>query len=194
LVARSRQYAEAKLGSLWGVDEKQIADRDFCESIKKHDLNCLDATGGVANLEKFNRPAILYLDIADVPAYAVMMKLGQDKVALDVLGQEHLLSTDSLNQVWDGRFRLLWRHPKNVGPYISIGADGNDAAWLRAAIDRVQGTRTTGKVYDHQLAVRVKKFQREAGLRPDGIVGPKTFIALQNKLAALQDKVAKVDG
>jgi general secretion pathway protein A len=146
-------------------------------------MRCLNESSGLNGLFLYDRPAIIFLTIDNVSSYAVVLKAGADSVVLDVLDQEHVISADSLRQVWDGSFRLLWKPPPNVSSLLQQGATGPSALWLRRAIDRIEGVQSSGTVFDAPLAVRVRQFQRANGLAPDGIVGPRTFILLQNKLA-----------
>jgi general secretion pathway protein A len=67
---------------------------------------------------------------------------------------------------------------------LTLGTTGPPALWLRRAIDQIEGKTTSGDVVDEPLVARVRQFQHAQGLGPDGIVGPRTFILLQNKLAA----------
>jgi general secretion pathway protein A len=179
----TRRYAERKLLAMWGVTGKPAAGLEFCEESARHGLNCLSESSGLSGLLRYDRPAILYLDIAELPAYAVLLKVSEDRVVLDVLDREHVIPASALGDVWDGSFFLLWRSANEVNGHITLGAQGPAALWLRRAIDRIEGINTSGEVFDEQLLTRVKRFQREVGLAPDGIVGPRTLILLQNKLA-----------
>lgn len=179
----TRRYAERKLLAMWGVTGKRAADSDLCAEAVLHGLNCLSESSGLSGLLRYDRPAILYLNIAELPAYAVLLKASDDRVLLDVLDREHVIPASSLTDVWDGKFLLLWRSPNEVKGHIALGAQGPAALWLRRAIDRIEGINTSGAVFDEQLLTRVKRFQRELGLARDGIVGPRTLILLQNKLA-----------
>jgi general secretion pathway protein A len=94
-----------------------------------------------------------------------------------------VIPANALRDVWDGNFLLLWKTTGNIDAYLAQGASGPSVVWLRRAIDKVEGTNTIGTVYDEALVARVRQFQRKVGLAPDGIVGPRTLILLQNKLA-----------
>jgi len=61
--------------------------------------------------------------------------------------------------------------------------------WLRdtlALIDGGEASSGESERFDAALIERVKAFQRQRGLDPDGIVGPQTFIHLN--LMALGDE------
>lgn len=179
----TRQYAERKLLSMWGVSAAQTGGLDFCRDAAVHGLSCLSESSGLPGLYRYDRPAILYLRIGDVSSYAVVMKASSQSVVLDVLDREHVIPADALREVWDGDFLVLWRRPGEVERNLALGAAGRAVVWLRRALDLIDGSSTTGDFFDEQLLARVKRFQAEQGLSPDGIVGPRTLILLQNRLA-----------
>ena len=52
-------------------------------------------------------------------------------------------------------------------------------AWLRERLQPpVHGANP--EIYDAALAARVREFQAQAGLRVDGIAGPRTLLALNS--------------
>jgi general secretion pathway protein A len=179
----TRRYAERKLLSMWGVKDASPG-LDFCRSAAEQGLSCLNEASGLAGLHRYDRPAILYLTIGEVSSYAVVMKASPDSVVLDVLDRRHVIPANALGEVWDGKFLLLWRQAGGFKGNLALGTTGPPALWLRRAIDQIEGRTTSGDVIDEPLVARVRQFQREQGLTPDGIVGPRTFILLQNKLAA----------
>ncbi|MGB5776126.1 MAG: AAA family ATPase [Sedimenticolaceae bacterium] len=179
----TRRYAERKLLSMWGVDDPQPGGRDFCESAPSYGLNCLKEASGLEGLLRYDRPAILYLTVGEVSSYAVVLKASEKTVALDVLERKHVVPAHALADVWDGEFLLLWKKSGEFNGNLVLGAKGQSALWLRDAIDQIDGKKSAGDVYDETLVARVKEFQRASGLTPDGIVGPRTFIVLQNRLA-----------
>ncbi len=180
----TRRYAERKLLSMWGVEGAEPSSLNFCQDAAAQGLTCLSDRSALSGLYRYDRPAILYLRIGEVSSYAVALKASPESVVLDVLGQEHVIPAASLDDVWDGKFLLLWRRPGNIRGNISQGVSGRPALWLRRALDQIEGKSTVGSTFDTQLASRLKAFQRRSGLAADGIVGPRTYILLQNKLAA----------
>jgi hypothetical protein len=182
LAVYTRQNAERQLLALWNLDY-QPRGAAFCSEVRGLDLECLSAGGGLPALLRFNRPAILKIDVTGLPAYALASKLSSDRVTLDVLGRQHNVRSESLEQVWDGDFVLVWRRPAEVKGNILAGSSGPAVDWLRSALDRIEGTSSFGDVYDEGLVSRVRQLQSDAGLVPDGIVGPRTLIVIQNRLA-----------
>jgi murein L,D-transpeptidase YcbB/YkuD len=64
------------------------------------------------------------------------------------------------------------------GPSLKLGVEGPRVALLRARLEVGGGTETDATVFDESLDAAVKDFQRASGLRPDGIVGPRTLALL----------------
>jgi general secretion pathway protein A len=183
LVDYTRRYAERKLLAMWGITDTNNMGLDFCKAAERRGLECLNEQSRLRGLYLYDRPAVVFLNIDSVSTYAVVLKASAASVVLDVLGQEHVVPAASLGDVWDGTFRLLWKQPQGVSSYLREGMSGPSVLWLRRALDRIEGRATIGDIYDADLLARVKRFQRDVGLTTDGIVGPRTFILLQNRLA-----------
>lgn len=81
-------------------------------------------------------------------------------------------------------YRLFWREPENYKGSFNPGAKGFAVGWLDKQLSLVDGQKPrplkTLK-YDNELVDRIKRFQLDEGLKPDGIVGPQTIIHLNNK-------------
>jgi len=178
----SLAYAQKKLLSIWGVTDHTISGTDFCKRIGRNNLRCLNDKSGLTALVNYDRPAILRLDITSAPAFVLLSNANWENVTIDVLGKKHTINSNVLLNVWDGQFLMIWRPPNDIVGNILPGSEGQSVIWLRKALDKLQNLNTRGDIFDNRLIARVKQFQQEAGLVPDGIVGAKTFIILQNKL------------
>ena len=72
------------------------------------------------------------------------------------------------------------------GTILKPGAGGPDVRSLQEALRRLGLTAAkTDGVYGRKTKKAVKKFQKQAGLTPDGVAGPKTIAALNRALASL---------
>ena len=66
---------------------------------------------------------------------------------------------------------------------IGLGASGAAVRWLRARLALAAGQPvpdSLSEVFDAALAEQVRAFQRDHGLQPDGLVGPRTLTLLNN--------------
>ena len=72
------------------------------------------------------------------------------------------------------------------GTILKPGAGGPDVRSLQEALRRLGLTAAKADgVYGRKTKKAVKKFQKQAGLTPDGAAGPKTIAALNQALASL---------
>jgi general secretion pathway protein A len=182
------EYAQRKLLSLWGVEKELPANRGFCESVRSEGFECLREGSGIDGLNLYNRPAVISITVGNTESFAVVTKSTPESLMLDVVGREHTIPAAAIPNVWDGKFLLLWKTNDVFDGIISQGETGQQVAWLRHSIDKIEGTETAGDWFDAELVARVKQFQRTAGLVPDGIVGPRTYMVLKNKLALLKQE------
>jgi general secretion pathway protein A len=66
---------------------------------------------------------------------------------------------------------------------IGLGASGAAVRWLRERLALAAGQPVPdplSEVFDAALAEQVRAFQRDHGLQPDGLVGPRTLVLLNN--------------
>jgi general secretion pathway protein A len=188
LTGYTQRFAERKLLSMWGVNSEPPPGADFCQYAQRNGLNCLKDGRGLKKLYVFNRPAIIALKVGDLDSYGLVTKATPDEVVLNVLDRQHVIPANVLPKVWDGRFLVLWRGPNGLKRNLVKGATGQPVVQLRKIVDQIDGRSTSGDVYDAELVARVKQFQSDVGLTPDGIVGPRTQIVMQNKLAEIEKK------
>lgn len=87
----------------------------------------------------------------------------------------------------DGTFDASFIYTFAGGRAIEAGRNGFDVVFLQAVLAKLglYTGRITG-YYDGATQAAVKAFQREAGISPDGVVGPSTFyhLGLRNDVAA----------
>jgi hypothetical protein len=186
LTSYTQKAAERKLLNLWGVDDEPPDDISFCQFAQRNGLKCLNDQRGLQFMYIYNRPALVSLKVGDLNSYAVVTKATPEKVVLDVLGRKHEFPADVLSRIWNGHFLVLYRVSDEIPGELLQGDRGDKVVRLRQIIDQIEGTQTTGDVYDAELVSRIKQFQSKAGLRPDGIVGPRTLMVMQNRLAEIR--------
>jgi general secretion pathway protein A len=151
-------------------------------------LSCIYGRGSWANLDYYNRPAVLELIMEDGQRYNVVASaLTDDEVTLDLNGRRFNFSRQEIDQLWSGSYIILWRPPKLSSESLSVGQVGKDVAWLTSMLDRIEGTETSfnplNAKFDLETQQRVMRFQRSQGLLADGIVGKQTLIQLNGSVA-----------
>lgn len=180
-VARSNSeaLAYAALFRAWGADYQ---GGDFCRQATAQGLHCRSGRGGLDELHRLNRPAVLRLLDRQGQAFdATLVALAPDSATLSVGGKTRTIALKVLATYWAGRYDLLWRAPPAVQGTLRPGDRGPAAAWLRARVAELHGREvdaTAAPVFDAALVSEIKQFQLDQGLIPDGCVGSQTLTRL----------------
>jgi general secretion pathway protein A len=177
--SRSKAIAYAALFRAWGADSKGA---DACSQAEGLGLRCRNARGGLDELRRLNRPAVLLMrDDQGREFHAALVALS-DKTATFAIGAEtRAVALGALAAQWSGQYTLLWRVPPDAQENIRAGARGPAVQWLIGQLAQAQG-RVADTIkdprFDDVLERQVKQFQLAQGLIPDGAVGPQTVMRL----------------
>ncbi|TAK66862.1 MAG: AAA family ATPase [Betaproteobacteria bacterium] len=185
--SRSKAIAYAALFRAWGADYNGA---DACRQAENLGLRCRGARGGLEELRRLNRPAVLLLrDEQGRSFHAALIALA-DKSATFAIGAEtRTVALGALAAQWAGQYTLLWRMPPDAQETIRSGERGAAVQWLIRQLAEAQGrVSASGKdpLFDDVLERQVKQFQLAQGLIPDGAVGPQTVM----RLAGVGDRSA----
>ncbi|MFZ5906607.1 MAG: AAA family ATPase [Nitrospirota bacterium] len=181
---KSREIAFQSLASLWGIDVPEYDEDSVCRAARGRGLGCLYGTGSLEELENLNRPAVLKLFDEHNGEFSATLISVKDQTAMIMIGsQNREIGLSEIKKHWLGDYTLLWRPPEQYRGELHPGSAGAAVQWLDRTISLVRGE--TGKRewksrYDEELARKVKAFQLNRGLKPDGIAGPLTIIHLYN--------------
>ena len=87
----------------------------------------------------------------------------------------------------------LWRAPADFRAHFKPGDRGADVDWVAARLSVINNYAQPepGRQYDAALAREVRLFQTAQGLPADGIVGPKTIMALNGAAGIHEPKMAE---
>lgn len=170
--SRSKALAHSELLKAWGAGHDESAPA----GLRYH---C--ARGGLEELRRLNRPAVLTLrDRRGREFHSTLTGLGADTATLATGESVRSIPQRVLVTQWSGEFTTLWRVPPFAQENIWPGERSAAVQWLRAQLAAVNGGGKTSDDphYDDTLVEEVKKFQRAHGLIPDGAVGTQTLIRL----------------
>jgi general secretion pathway protein A len=185
--SRSKQLAYAALFRAWGGD---YHGTDACLQAETLGLRCQAGRGGLDELRKSNRPAVLSMhDRQGHEFFATLTALGPQAATFVVGSNTSTVALSALASQWSGYYSLLWRVPPVAQSVIRPGDRGPAVEWLSRQLAQVQGRAVeTPKewVFDEALMRQVKQFQLSQGLVPDGSAGPQTLI----RLLSLADQTA----
>lgn len=187
LLGRSQELASAALYRTWGLD---YAGGDPCRQAVRVGLRCRSARGGLDELRRLDRPALLELrNSRSQPFHAALVGLADGWATLAVGTESRRVSIETLGAEWSGQYVLLWRLPPGASETIRLGDRGPAVSWLARQLATAQGREFEGGkdvIFDEALARQVKQFQISQGMTPDGAVGPQTLI----RLAGVGDETA----
>jgi general secretion pathway protein A len=177
--SRSKELAYVALFRAWGLDTN---GEDACRQAENLGLRCRSARGGLDELRRLNRPAVLLMHDDQGREFPAALVALADKTATFAIGAEtRTVALGALAAQWAGHYTLLWRMPPDAREYIRAGERGPAVQWLISQLAQAQGrVADTSKdpQFDEVLGRQVKQFQLAQGLIPDGAVGPQTVMRL----------------
>ncbi len=112
------------------------------------------------------------------PRYLLIREMTPDgAMALDAQGNEHKVSKDFILRNWGEN--VSWLCPgKKKNIHLARGTSSPGVFRLQETLGEMGYPIELTGAYDDQTFNEVKNFQRSLGLKPDGIVGPKTMALL----------------
>jgi general secretion pathway protein A len=174
--------AWAGLYRMWGVESSAVSDDQACAQAPASGLRCMQGGGSWAMLNHLDRPAVLLLVASEGRRIPVLLReVRGTEVDLQVDGRPLAVELRELEQNWFGEYRLLWKVPPGGSVTLRPGNRGPDVEWLRGQLRKVTGSSAIAPqatYYDAGLRNLVAEFQRDEGLRVDGVAGPRTLIHL----------------
>ena len=163
---------------VWGFEP--TLDEANCEAANRVGLQCQQGSGSLKSLLELDHPAVVRLfDENATEFYADLLRVDDQEADLLIDGESWTVSRDWLEQAWGDEYTLLWRLPKSGTRSITPRSNKADLQWLENALSRAfkERPRKISK-FDEPLAAKLKRFQEQEGLKPDGVAGPQTLIRL----------------
>jgi len=190
-VKTDKDSAFAILFKQWETTSPVLPGMSACKRAVKVGLRCFSGRGNWTTLCNLNRPAILELiDGNQRRHYAAVVLVEERDITLDFGAQQVTSDRAGIEPFWFGDFTILWRPAPLDSSLIKEGDTGPDVLWLRAQMDRLEGTQggpdapSPSPLFDDMLKRRVMDFQRTHCVKADGIVGEQTLIQLNTATAA----------
>ncbi len=162
-----------------------LVEYDICTTAKLNDLRCLAETSDWEELGKLNRPAILkLLPVDGKPRYITLVGLTGRSAIIKLLDdQKYAVPIKQLMLLWKGWYALLWKPPFPDNGLIKPGTYSSSVRWLRERLgvsDLDSKQEENPDYYSYSLRTRVAAYQKSHGLMPDGVVGLRTVISLND--------------
>ena len=168
----------------WDINYLPQRNIDPCQFAATVKLGCMRGQGDLSVLRQMDRTAVLTLyDEAGRPYPAALLGLSGEDTQLELNGDAQRVSSAAIGAWWYGEYVVLWRVPSGYRFPLKVGASGPAVNWLFEQLG--EKVDVPGQpVYAQALENKVKQFQRNNSLIPDGVVGPRTIIALNNQSGA----------
>jgi general secretion pathway protein A len=178
--------AYSRLFTLWSA-RYVPGSEDACSQALRQALECLNESGGLAALQRFNRPAMIALqDDGGAVHQAVVSRLTPPTAHLMIGLASYQVALTDLNARWDGEFQLLWKPPQLDTRSLSVGMHGEPVRSLRQRLRQWAGLGAdpaASNIFDAPLEQLVKQFQRRNNVTADGVAGAQTQALLDAALA-----------
>ncbi len=178
--AGTRDMAFRALLSQWGIPSNSHNRKTPCEQALDNGLQCLNEKGGLSDLRRLNKPAVLTLLDGKGDEYFAAILSIQDHTATFAIGKEtRKVDVRKIASWWLGEYTLFWKPPPNYKGKL----DQALVTWVDHQLSIVQGRAVKPEeklLYNKSMKKEIRAFQITAGLVPDGIVGPRTIICLAN--------------
>lgn len=185
-IGQSSKMAFESLLSQWEIARRPQDIFAPCELVKTHGLQCLDDIGSLTILRQLNIPSVLKLsnDRNDI-FYATLIALRKETAVVQVGAKTKEVLLKDLESHWLGDYTVLWQKPPGYKGEVLPGDKGAVVQWLIKQLSAIHGRPiqpSEDSLYTEELVREVKRFQLAEGLKPDGIIGPKTIILLNNAI------------
>ena len=182
--AGTKDSAYQALFSQWGILVNPQDRRTPCEQALEKGLQCLSEKGGLDDLRRLNKPAVLTLGDGKGEEYFAALLSMQDHTATFAIGHEtRKVDIKEIASWWFGEYTLFWKAPSDYKEKLDQGSRGPLVTWIDRQLSIVQRRAANPdqkRRYDETMKKEIRAFQMTAGLVPDGIVGPRTIICLAN--------------
>lgn len=175
--------AQTDLFSHLNIIDKQTPNP--CWSINSRYSCSKQKVSSWTELREVNRPAIITLDLpGKIRGYALVTAISTSYAQLSYFSQTGITYTKmplvELGEKWTGDFLYVWYKPEGFTGQLVIGQNNPAVEFVAqqfAKIDQ-RSKPLTQNQFNDSLEKRVKIFQREYGLKSDGIVGKATLLKL----------------
>ncbi|WP_282109508.1 ExeA family protein [Shewanella algicola] len=178
LQSNSIDNAFAGLFGLW--DKQPIIGLSACQAAQQQNLACYQQQGNWNSIMRLNYPAVVYLQDAQANVfYGVIVERQVDQILLQLGEQQFWVNKDWFDRHFSGTFEILWQPdsilPREIGQASSVA----EVQWLENSLAIVSQRRARLLTqFDNELEQQLMQFQRQHGLKPDGIAGNQTLIQL----------------
>ncbi|RJP69192.1 MAG: AAA family ATPase [Candidatus Abyssobacteria bacterium SURF_17] len=204
-VLLSAKYDESRLRAvqnlllLWGSNSGLTQEdvRSFYSLAGSRQMRCTELWTNFEGLRSLNVPCLLEMFVPQEmrPRYVVLAGLdGSTAKILHDGAQMFEVPLDVVDEFWLRRAFVFWKDFEQLNEILQAGDTGRQVAWLQTGLQTLGlfGGPVTGS-FDAATEEAVRAFQQQGRLLLDGVVGPRTRLALyaslrQYSMPRLDDK------
>ncbi|GGQ10455.1 ExeA family protein [Shewanella litoralis] len=193
LQSSSIDNAFAGLFGLW--NKQPITGLSACQAAQQQELACYQQQGNWHSIMRLNYPAVVYLQDAQANVfYGVIVERQAEQILLQLGEQQFWVNKDWFDRHFSGTFEILWQPdsvlPREIGQSSSLA----QVQWLENSLAMVNQRRARLLTqFDSDLEQQLMQFQRQHGLKPDGIAGSQTLIQLNLYLSQQGPRLATAE-
>lgn len=185
--------AFVQLFNLWQQDYLNLAGLTPCDKAATAALSCLQGETGIEGLKAINRPVVVSFMMPDGERlYGVISTIENDfvgeSVTIDFGDRAVSMRTQAFGLRWPGDYLVLWKPADIIKRPLVFGQQGQDVVELRRLLakagyaDGEKDLEGQGSVFfGPSLREKLRLFQQDSGLKPDGIAGPETLMRITGK-------------
>ncbi|WP_350432753.1 AAA family ATPase [Shewanella sp. H8] len=170
--------AFAGLFGLW--NKQPIIGLSACQAAQQQGLACYQQQGNWYSIMRLNYPAVVYLQDAQANVfYGVIVERQAEQILLQLGEQQFWVNKDWFDRHFSGTFEILWQPDSVLPREISLSSSLGQVQWLENSLALVnkRPARLLTQ-FDSDLEQQLMQFQRQHGLKPDGIAGNQTLVQL----------------
>jgi general secretion pathway protein A len=174
---------DTMLHSLTEIWDKDIPQSFRCDELEMLGLACLFGQSDWKSLIALNRPVIMEFSLSkEEKNYVLLTGIKEGDPVFQFEGEGTFSLDDVLSQ-WDGYYLMIWKTPLRGIKIIRPNESSRVVLWIKKHLALTHEYYLSARysvIFDDELKTEIKHFQDLHNLTADGIVGPQTFIHLQN--------------
>ena len=179
-----------RLAGIWQESLPERLMQPVCQELSQRGLRCLGFSDW-AQLERYNRPAIIVVDHQNQLHRIIVQSLNGDNAEVTVGDTTMLVKTAELQSRWNGSGVLFWR-PGEAGTNLrQIGQNSSSIAAVRIYLNQALNQAEMPLLksvdstdFDLDMSQKVFALQTRFGLLDDSKIGPETYLLMNELVAA----------
>jgi general secretion pathway protein A len=165
------------IAKLWQDGNSANAILSACNGVSGTGYACLSDQGNWSRIRKLGLPVILVLH-DDSSNFLVLRGFSQDGLLVGSGDNVIEVSRDAVEAQWLGEYIVAWPQAPDWPGQIRRGESGAAVDIVMDMAGLAEPAWSGAGIFDAEFESWLMTFQRQRGLKADGIVGPNTLIYL----------------